>query len=73
MNRFTVSYTYKYTLDFASEYAFTKNMCYNIKSGRIIKKVINNACIGYNIRGKFYSLTYLRNHLIKTIKTDCPF
>ncbi len=48
-------------------------MCVNLKTNRIIKKVYNNGCLGYNIEGKFYSLTYLRNHLQKIEKNDCPF
>jgi hypothetical protein len=35
----------------------------NLKSGRLIKKVYNSGCIGFNISGKFYSLTRLRSCL----------
>jgi len=29
--------------------------------------------IGYNIKGKFYSLKKLRSHLIKPLKQNTPF
>jgi hypothetical protein len=38
-----------------------------------LKQVLKNACIGYNIRGKFYSLTKLRKHLVKPKQIDLPF
>jgi len=69
MNSFTITYTYNYRLDFANHYVFTNcGKCMNLKTGRLIKKVYNSGCIGYNIKGKFYSLTKLRNHLEKVNK-----
>jgi hypothetical protein len=70
----SVNYTYIYVLNFANEYKFTKcKKCINNKTGREIKQVMNNSCIGYNIRGKFYSLTRLKQHLIKEPKFETPF
>lgn len=40
----------------------------------MIKKVSNGGSIGYNIQGKFYSLSKLRNHTEKIIeKEKYPF
>ena len=74
MSLISINYTTKYCIDFANEYQFTTcKKCINVKTGRFIKKVFNNGCIGYVIRGKFYSLTKLKNHLTKIIKQECPF
>jgi len=74
MNTFTKTYTIKYVLDFSQNYAWlSNNDCVNIKTGRTIKQVYVSGSIGYVIDGKFKSLSYLRKHLIKPIKTDCPF
>ena len=74
MNSFSVTYAIKYEIDFANHYVFNQHKeCYNLKTGRRIKKVVQGRCIGYNIQGKFYSLTKLRNHLVKTKKESCPF
>jgi hypothetical protein len=64
MNSISVTYTYNYQINFATEYKFTTcKKLFNNKTGRRIKQVYNNSCIGYNIRGKFYSLTRLRKDL----------
>ena len=64
MNTFTVSYTYKYRLNFANHYVFSDcGKCMNLKRGKLVKKVYNSGCIGFNIKGKFHSLTRLRECL----------
>lgn len=64
MNTITITYDLIYRLDFANNYQFTKcKKCFNIKRGKQIKQVIQGGSIGYNIKGKFYSLTRLKNHL----------
>lgn len=74
MNTLSVTYTYKYVIDFAPNYKFTTcGVCINAKTRRKIKKVYNSGSIGYNIRGKFYSLKRLRSHLIKELHSNCPF
>ena len=74
MKSISISYTLKYELFFASNYRWTKcGKCFNIKTGRQIKQVYNNGCIGYSIKGKFKSLYYLRKHLIKIKENNCPF
>jgi hypothetical protein len=74
MNSISITYTPKYQVNFATEYKFTTcGLCINVKTGRKIKKVYNNGSIGYSIRGKFYSLTRLRNHLEKPKEVEAPF
>lgn len=71
----SVHYTCKYRIKFAPNYVFTTcGLCYNTKSGRIIKQVYNSNCIGYTINGKFKSLTFLRKNLEKITKEkEYPF
>jgi hypothetical protein len=74
MHTFTVTYSIKYVIDFADHYVFNKHReCYNLRTGRRLKKVRKGGSIGYVIKGKFYSLTALRRHLIKPKDSDCPF
>ena len=74
MNTISITYTVQFEIDFARNYKFTKNKeCFNAKTGRRIKQVYKNGSIGYNIKGKFYSLSRLRKHLVKPEKVDCPF
>ena len=71
----SVNYTCKYRINFANEYVWTIcGKCYNTKTERLIKQVYKSGCIGYVIRGKFYSLTKLRKSLeIIQKKEYCPF
>ena len=70
----TISYAIKYELDFAPNYKWLKNnSCYNEKTGRIIKQTMCGRSIGYVINGKFKSLTFLRSHMVKPHKDQCPF
>jgi hypothetical protein len=74
MNSISATYTLKFELKFAPEYKWTKcGKCFNVKSGRQIKQVYNNGCIGYSIKGNFKSLKYLRTQLIKIQLITCPF
>lgn len=66
MNIISITYTLKYRLSFANNYQWTKcNRCFNIKTSREIKQVLNSGSIGYCINGRFYSLKYLRTKLEK--------
>jgi hypothetical protein len=61
-------------LDFAPNYQFDKDdNCYNIKSGRQMKKTVVGYTVGYCINSKFKSLTSLRQSLVEIDKSDCPF
>jgi hypothetical protein len=74
MIRLSISYTCKYEVNFASNYKFTIcGICINARTNRVIKKVYNSGCLGYNIGGKFYSLTYLRRCLVKIKEVKLPF
>ena len=74
MNTISVVYTIKYQLNFATEYKWLDdNRCFNSKSGRFIKQVYCSGSIGYCIRGKFYSLKYLRKNLENIKKEKLPF
>jgi hypothetical protein len=74
MNRISVNYTIKYELSIATHYVWTtNNLCFNLKTGRKIKQVYNNGCLGYSIQGKFMSLKKLRPLLIKPIEPTLPF
>ena len=74
MQTVTITYTIKYELNFASHYKWLNNdQCYNVKTGRMIKQVCNNGCIGYVIDGKFKSLTFLRKNLVKPKQINLPF
>ena len=74
MRTLSIAYTYNYHISFAQNYVFTIcKKCVNLKTNRVIKQVYNNGCIGYNIKGKFYSLTYLRGYLEKVKISKCPF
>jgi hypothetical protein len=44
-----------------------------MKTGREIKQVYNNGCLGYSIGGKFKSLKFLRTQLVKIKRIDSPF
>lgn len=74
MHTFTVTYSIKYVVDFADHYVFNQHReCYNLRTGRRLKKVRKGGSIGYVIKGKFYSLTKLRTYLAKPKKEICPF
>lgn len=66
MRRISINYTIKFALSFSPKYKWLEgNICFNEKTGRIIKQTICGGSIGYVIDGKFKSLTYLRNYLIR--------
>jgi hypothetical protein len=70
----TVQYTCKYRLKFAPNYWFTTcGLCYNSLTGKLLEQKNNSSCIGYNIQGKFKSLTYLRYQLEEIPKQKTPF
>jgi hypothetical protein len=74
MNTISIRYTYNYRHTTHHNYVWTTcSKCINLKTGRVIKQVYNNSCIGYNINGKFVSLTRLRKELEKIPKEICPF
>jgi len=74
MKSFTITYAVKYELSTAPHYVWNQyNECFNLRTGRKIKQVIKNGCIGYSIKGKFLSLTKLRPLLRKPKENKLPF
>jgi len=74
MNEVSISYTLEFELSNESKYKFTScGKCFNTKTNRRIKQVYNSGCLGYNINGKFKSLTVLRKLLVKIKVPDYPF
>ena len=74
MNTLTITYKYKYCIDFAPNYVFTIcGLCVNLKTNRLIKKVKVGGSIGYVIKGKFCNLNYLRKNLSVVVKPKLPF
>ena len=73
--RISLNFSCKYCLDFDTDFVFIEkyNFLINLKSSRILKQVIKGGSIGYVIKGKFYSLTKLRQSLVRIEKSDCPF
>ena len=45
----TIKYLCKYRLNFAQNYVFSGDKCFNSKTNREIKQVYNNGSIGYNL------------------------
>jgi hypothetical protein len=65
MRYISITYTLVWYLSFAPEYGWTKcGKCFNIKRQTQLKQVIQGGSIGFNIRGKFYTVKRLRKHLI---------
>ena len=74
MNTISVNYTLVWQLSFTKNYQFTENgKCFNVKTGKELKQSYNGGSIGYNIHGKFKSLSYLRKHLQKIKSESIPF
>jgi len=48
-------------------------MCYNLKTGELIKQVIKGATIGYVINGKFRSIENIKADLEVIKKENDPF
>ena len=73
--RISLDFTCKWTLDFDKDFVFVENHNFlvNLKTGKVLKQVTKGGSIGYVLKGKFYSLTKLRQSLVKIEKQDCPF
>ena len=75
MLEFTTKHIAKYRLKNAPNYVYsTDKICYNVKTGRVIKQVLKGSTIGYIINGKFKSLKILKQELEKIPKQEkLPF
>ena len=75
MLEFTTKHIAKYRLKSNPNYVYsTDKICFNIKTGRVIKQILKGSTIGYVIAGKFKSLMQLKTdlELIPKIK-KAPF
>ena len=75
MVEFTTKHIAKYRLKNAPNYVYsTDKICFNTKTGRVIKQILKGSTIGYIINGKFKSLSVLRSELELIPKKEyCPF
>jgi hypothetical protein len=76
MQRITITYTYilKWQVSDAPEYCFSAcGRLFNTKRGKEVKKVMQGRAAGYNIRGKFISLSALRPKIVKLQEVEVPF
>lgn len=69
----TTKHLCKWRLKTAPNYVFSKDKCFNLRTGREIRQVYNNGSIGYNIKGKFRSLVSLRKELERIPNIKTPF
>lgn len=68
------SYELKYQIIFASDYKVTEcGKVFNGKRGKEIKKTICGGSIGWCIKGRFYSQTFLQNQLEEIPNINLPF
>ena len=73
--KISVEYNCKYRLKSNPNYIFTIcKLCYNTKSGKLIKQILKGGSVGYVINGKFQTLSKLKNDLEKIPKIEIlPF
>lgn len=75
MVEFTTKHIAKYRLKSNPNYIFsTDDICFNLKTQRVINQIMKGGTIGYIINNKFKSLNCLRADLeIIPKKQHCPF
>lgn len=69
----TTNYDCKYQIKGMPEYQFAKKKLFNVKRGKEVKKVLNGYTLGYNLRGKFYSMQMIKELVEPIEKIICPF
>lgn len=69
----TNTYDCKYQIKGMPEYQFAKKKLFNMQRGKEIKKVLNGYTVGYNLRGKFYSMQKIKTMIEPVEKFICPF
>lgn len=69
----TVNYNCKWQVVDMPEYQFAKKKLFNVKRGTEVKKVLKGYTVGYNLRGKFYSLARVKKMIKPIEKINCPF
>lgn len=74
MLEFTTKHIAKYQLKSNPHYVYSVDkLCFNTKTGRVVKQILKGSTIGYIIDGKFKSLKVLRNELELIQKSKLPF
>lgn len=68
-------YDLVWQLSIANNYQFTsKGVCVNVATNRVIKKTVVGYTVGYNIKGRFRSLKWLKFQLVRINKLEqLPF
>lgn len=70
----SVTYNFVWQIKKAEHYKVTKDgKIVNCHTMRDLKRTVNGYTIGYNIHGKFHSLSKLRTMLDKINTVECPF
>lgn len=73
-NTISINYSAKWIIKDYDKYVVTKcGKVINIQRGKELKRVVKGYSIGYNIAGKFVTLTNLRKQLVKIDDVYCPF
>ena len=67
------TYNCKWQIKGMPEYQFAEKKLFNVQRGKEIKKCLNGYTIGYNLRGKFYSLAAIKSMVEKVEEIQCPF
>jgi hypothetical protein len=69
----TTNYDCKWQVKGMTEYKFAKKKLFNCQRGKEVKKVLNGYTVGYNLRGKFYSLSRIKEMIEPVEEIFCPF
>jgi hypothetical protein len=70
----SVNYVAKWRIKGFNNYIVTEcGKVINTERGKVIKRVVKGYSIGYNIAGKFVTLTELKKQLVKIDEVYCPF
>ena len=67
------TYEAKWMIGEMPEYQFAKRKLFNVKRGKEVKKVLRGYSVGYNLRGKFYTLEKIKKMIKPVEKIECPF
>jgi hypothetical protein len=67
------TYEAKWMVGVMPEYQFAKKKLFNVKRGKEVKKVLKGYSVGYNLRGKFYTLKQIQKMIKPVEKIECPF
>ena len=74
MNSISITYSLKWRLKTDHKYQLSEcGKLFNIRTGRIKKKVLNGSSIGYWFGKKFITITNIRHQFEKISEEYCPF